>query len=203
MNNSYLKAFLLSVALTGIFFCLIIFLFHALGILSKHDQDLASSQSTGLPIYIFLLQFIIPAVGLWLYRFLNNKFPNNDLDKFSLSMSNLILGICVAMLFFGYLKTYTLVTFSILFGFLLFIEYKNKLRFTYRFYRTYVALLIPFYLLCLLIKNQTPLTFNQNATLKLDLIYLPIEAYFYFMGMLLVSIYLFEFFKSKGLNTRG
>lgn len=150
-----------------------------------------------------LLQFVIPALGLWLYRFFNTKFPNNNLDKFSLSVSNLILGICVAMLFFGYLKGYTLVTFLILFTLLLYIEYKNKLRFMYRFYRTYFALLIPFYLLCSLAKDQAPLLYNQNATLKLNLVYLPIEVYFYFMGMLLMTIYLFEFFKSKAAQIRA
>lgn len=203
MNNSHLKSFLLSVALTGMFFFLITLLFIALGALSFKKQALSSPVFISLPASLFLLQFIVPAIGLSIYRFLNNKFPKNDLDKFSLSLSNLILGICVAMLFFGYLKTYTLITFLILFGFLLFIEYKNKLRFSYRLYRTYAALLIPFYLLCLWIKNQSQVIFNPNATLKLDLVYLPIEAYFYFMGMLLITIYLFEHFKSKELNTRG
>lgn len=203
MNNNNLKAFVLSITLTGILFCLITFLFNALGILSINEQASASTQTGPLSIVVILLQFAIPILGLYLYCFLNNRFPNNDLDKFSLSISNLILGICVAMLFFGYLKTFTLVTFLILFGLLVYIEYKGKLRFMYRFYRTYVALLIPFYLLCLLVKNQAQLRFDRNATLKLDLIYLPIEAYFYLMSMLLVAIYLFEIIKSKNLNTRG
>ncbi|MFA4871229.1 MAG: lycopene cyclase domain-containing protein [Pedobacter sp.] len=107
------------------------------------------------------------------------------------------------MLFFGYLKLYTLITFLILFALLLYVEYKNKLRFMYRFYRTYAALLIPFYLLCIFIKKQPQLVFNENATLKLNLFYLPIEVYFFFMGMLLVAIYLFEFFKSKKPDTHG
>lgn len=142
-------------------------------------------------------------LGLFSYRFLNNSFPKNHLEKFSLSVSNVILGICVAMLFFGYLKLYTLVTFSILFILLIYIEYKNKLRFMYRFYRTYVALLIPLYFLCLYIKTQGPILFNKNSTLKLDLIYLPIEAYFFFMGMLLMSVYLFELFKNKAVKKNG
>ena len=194
MNNSYTKAFLLSVALTGIFFLLVTYLFSALGVLSLSEPGLFNTIA---------LQFFIPGIGLYLYEFLNKKFPNNSLDSFSLSLSNLVLGICVAMLFFGYLKLYTLITFLILFALLLYVEYKNKLRFMYRFYRTYAALLIPFYLLCIFIKKQSQLVFNENATLKLSLFYLPIEVYFFFMGMLLVAIYLFEFFKSKKLDTHG
>lgn len=157
----------------------------------------------GLPLLLILFPFIISALGLLSYRFLNNSFPNNNLEQFSLSLSNLILGICVAMLFFGYLKWYTLITFSILFILLLYIEYKNKLRFMYRFYRTYMALLIPLYFLSLYIKTQPPLLFSKAATLKLNLIYLPIEAYFFFMGILLMAVYLFEFFKSKALSANG
>jgi len=203
MNNNYPKVFLLSVVLSGFIFCLITLLFKTLGILSFNDLDTTMPLIAGLPIAIILLQFIIPALGLILYRFLNNRFPNNRLEKFSLSLSNLILGICVAMLFFGYLKWYTLVTFLILFVLLLYIEYKNKLRFMYRFYRTYAASLLPFYLLSVFIKNQGKLLFNQNASLKLNLASIPIEAYFYFMGMLLVTIYLFELFKSRGEKTNG
>lgn len=194
MNKSYTKAFLSSVALTGVFFFLITYLFSVLGVLSLNELGLFNTIT---------LQFFIPAMALYLYQFLNKRFPNNSLDSFSLSLSNLVLGICVAMLFFGYLKSYTLITFLILFVLLLYVEYKNKLRFMYRFYRTYAALLIPFYLLCIFIREQSLLVFNENATLKLNLFYLPIEVYFFFMGMLLVAIYLFEFFKSKKLDTHG
>jgi hypothetical protein len=203
MNNRYPKAFSLSVALTGIFFFLITYLFSLLGVLSLSEPGLFNTQNPGLTLSLIALQFFLPALGLGLYNFLNNKFPNNSLDSFSLSLSNLVLGICVAMLFFGYLKLYTLITFLILFALLLYIEYKNKLRFMYRFYRTYATLLIPFYLLCIFIKKQSQLIFNEDATLKLNLFYLSIEVYFYFMGMLLAAIYLFEFFKSKKLGTHG
>ena len=73
----------------------------------------------------------------------------------------------------------------------------------YRFYRSYTALLIPFYLTCLFLKQTPILTFNKNATLKLNLFDVPIEAYFYLMNMLLMSVYLFELFKSKSAKANG
>jgi len=198
MNNRHPKAFFFSVALTGVFFCLIIFLFSLLNILSFNLKLSAYGPFVaGLPVAMLLPAFLAPALGLWTYLFLNNRFPNNNLEKFSLSVSNLILGICAAMSFFGYLKWYTLITFLILFILLLYIEYKNKLRFMYRFYRAYAVLLVPFYILCLAIKNASFLILNGNAGLKLNLFSLPIEAYFSFMGILLTAVYLFEFFKNK------
>jgi len=203
MNNSYTRTILLSICLTGILFSLFAILFSALGILSFNANLLTGVVIAGLPIQIILLSFVIPALGLYTYRFLNTRFPNNNLEKFSLSVSNLMLGICIAFLFFGYLKLYTATTFIVVLALLLYIEYKNKLRFMYRFYRTYLVLLIPFYLGCLVVKKQSFLVFNENASLKLYLAHLPIEAYFYFMGMLLLAVYLFELFKSKMVKVDG
>lgn len=203
MNNIYTKTILLSICLTGIIFSLVTILFTTWGILSFNPSLLTGIVIGGVPLPILLLSFIIPLLGLYLYLFLNARFPNNNLEKFSLSVSNLMLGICIAFLFFGYLKLYTATTFFIVFSLLLYIEYKNKLRFMYRFYRTYFALLIPFYISCMFIKKQSYFLFHENASLKLYLAYLPIEAYFYFMGMLLMTVYLYEFFKNKMVKVDG
>ena len=73
----------------------------------------------------------------------------------------------------------------------------------YRFYRVYALLLLPFYAACLIIGKQSVMKFNENATLKLKLGGVSIEAYFYLMGMLLMSVYLFELFKDKKLTANG
>jgi hypothetical protein len=203
MNNSYTRTILLSICLTGLLFSLFAILFSTLGILSFNTNLSTGIVIAGLPIQIILLSFVIPALGLYTYRFLNTRFPNNNLEKFSLSVSNLMLGICIAFLFFGYLKLYTATTFIVVLALLLYIEYKNKLRFMYRFYRTYLVLLIPFYLGSMVLKKQSLFVFNENASLKLYLAYLPIEAYFYFMGILLMAVYLFELFKSKMVKVDG
>lgn len=73
----------------------------------------------------------------------------------------------------------------------------------YRFYRVYALLLIPFYAACGIIRNQSVMKFDENATLKLKLGGVSIEAYFYFMSMLLLAVYLFELFKSKTGKVNG
>ncbi len=73
----------------------------------------------------------------------------------------------------------------------------------YYFYRAWAAMLIPFYLVSLIVKSQQALTFNENASLKLSLLQLPIEAYSCFMGMLLMTVYLFELFRHKMTRTNG
>lgn len=192
MTNNSIKTTLLSVLITGSLFTALTFLFVSMGILSFSSPVLAG-----------LVPFLVPAVGLGLYHFLNERFPNNELEKFSLLASNLLLGVCIALLFFGYMRWYTAVTFFMLFALLFYIEYKNKLRFMYRFYRTYLLLLVPFYLICIGLSGQGVFKFNEAASLKLKLGVVAIEGYFYFMLMLLLAVYLFELLKRKTDKANG
>lgn len=150
-----------------------------------------------LPVEELLLLFILPLAGLAIYQFLNLRFPDNTLEKYSLAVSNILLGVCIAMLYFGHQKFYTLFTFCILLVFMVYIEYVNKLRFMYRFYRAYLVSLIPFYLSYGILTSLPVLQYNSEETLNFNLAHIPFESHFYFMAMLLLSVYLFELFKSK------
>lgn len=192
MNINTTKAALLSLLITGTVFSLLTFLFVKLRILSFNSPVLAGVSA-----------FLVPAIAIGLYQFLNNRFPGNALEKYSLLTSNLLLGLCVALLFFGYQKWYTAITFLTLFALLFFIEYKNKLRFMYRFYRCYVLLLIPFYIVAAVLDGKGSFKFSEAATLKLKLGHIGIEGYFYFMAMLLFAVFFFEFFKHKPGKANG
>lgn len=153
-----------------------------------------------LPIEELLLLFLLPLSGLAIYLFLNMRFPDQKLEKYSLAVSHFLLGICIAMLYFGHRKFYTLFTFSILTMFLVYVEYVNKIRFMYRFYRAYLVSLIPFYLVYGILTALPVVQYNHLETLDFNLCYIPFESHFYFMAMLLLSVYLFELFKSKARN---
>jgi len=150
-----------------------------------------------LPIEELLLSLFLPIAGIAIYDYLNSRYPDNTSDKYSLAVSNIMLGICIAMLYFGYQKLYTVFTFSILLVFILYIEYVSKIRFMYRFYRAYLVSLIPFYLVYGLSTSIPVLQYNVSETLNFNLAHIPFEAHFYFMGMLLLSIFLYEVFKAR------
>lgn len=150
-----------------------------------------------LPVEELLFMLVMPLCGLGIYSFLNARYPATGLEKYSLALSNMLMGICIAILFFGYHNLYTLITFSMLLAFILYVEYVNKIRFMYRFYRAFLVSLIPFYS-CAAILNSLPVVqYNENETLIFSLGNVPFESAFYFMGMLLLTIYLFEAFKNK------
>lgn len=154
----------------------------------------------GLPAEELLLLFALPLAGIAIYEFLNFKYPDNGLEKYSFAVSNMLLGVCIAMLYFGHQKLYTVFTFFILLVFLIYVEYVNKIRFMYRFYRAFLVSLIPFYgiygILCALPAVQ----FTTEETVDFSLANIPFESPFYFMSMLLLSIYLFELFKSRAVK---
>lgn len=133
-----------------------------------------------LPLEEWLFCILMPFTGLSIYTFLNLNFPDNGLQKFSLTVSNLLLGLCIAMLFFAYRtgNVYGITFDVILVLLLIYVEYINKLRFMYRFYRAYLVCMILFYPAYLIITGLA-------------------QIHFYFMIVLLTSVYLFEFFKSK------
>lgn len=134
----------------------------------------------GLPFEERLFCVVMPFAGLSIYSSLNVRFPDNNLDRFSLTVSNLLLGLCIAMVFFGYRleNLYDMCLYAALGLLILFIEYVNRLRFMYRFYRSWLTAIVLFY----------PVYFAVTG-----LPHLPM----YFMLIMLTSTYLMELFKSK------
>ncbi|ETZ21274.1 lycopene cyclase domain-containing protein [Pedobacter sp. V48] len=191
------KPMIPAVLASGLFFSVVALVFNQFKLSVFSAEYTVGVHILQLPIEEILFHFILAFAGLNVYVVLNAHFSKNNLEKFSLSFSNLLLGVLFAMLFFTYTKLYSVVTFSVLFLLLFYIEYVNKLRFMYKFYRAYVVLLIPFCLLYLLIGGLPILTYVFEETIKLKLGTIPFENLFSLMSNLLLSVYLFEVIKSK------
>jgi len=192
-----LKSTIAATLIAGIIFSAIAIFFVIFKVWSFNPAYLVGVYYRELPLEQYLFSFTFSFAGLGIYHYLNAKFPNNHLQKFSLSVSNLMLGVCVAFLFFAYAKWYTVITFSVLFILLLYIEYLNKLRFMYRFYRAYVVCLIPFYICYGIICNWPIIQYQATETVKLKVSNIPLENHFYIMGMLLLAVYVSEFFEKR------
>jgi hypothetical protein len=150
-----------------------------------------------LPLEAYLFVFALTFCSLAIYSYLNKKYPNNDLQKYSLAFSNLLLGVFVAVLYFAYTKWFSVITVSMLLVLLLAVEYVSSLRFMYRFYRAFVFSLIPFYISLGVICNLPIITYEVKETMEVQIGNIPFENHFYFMGMLLVGVYFVEYFKDR------
>ena len=151
----------------------------------------------GLPLEEYLFIFSFSFAGLGIYNYLNAKFPNNDLQKYSLAVSNLMVGVGIAFLFFGHTKWYTLIVFAFLLLLLFGVEYINRIRFMYRFYRAYLVMLLPFYGIYALMCNLPIILYDANQNVKISLAKVPLENHFLMMATLLLAVYSFEIFKSR------
>ena len=150
-----------------------------------------------LPVEFYLFTFAFSLAGLAIYSFLNAKFPNNSLQRYSLAVSNMLLGICIAFIFFAYSKWYTVVIFGSLFILLLFIEYKNVLRFMYRFYRAFIVCLLLFYACYGWLYHLPVITHDHKESVGFEVLNVPLETPFLMMASLLLGVFLLEAINSR------
>ncbi|RZJ79340.1 MAG: hypothetical protein EOO47_11130 [Flavobacterium sp.] len=167
---------------------------YLLGIITYNTPE---ATFRDIPIAQYLIIFTFSLVGVSLYQYLNLKFPKNDLQKYSLAVSNLLLGLCVAFLFFAYNKWYTLSTFATLLVLLLLIEYVGKLRFMYKAYRAFLVILVLFQIIYTVLFWNDIITLNNAHISGMRVLKVPIENHFTLLAIILVGVYMFEFFKSK------
>ncbi len=195
------KFVLPAIFLTGLIFLVWDVLFVKLNVWSFNPAYLIGVSFMGLPIEEILFFLTVPYACIFIYECLNAYFPANKLERYSLALSNLLLGLCVAFIFFAYSKWYTVINFSFLLLVLLFVEYVNKpLRFMYRFYRAYGVALIPFYIVNGFLTRIPVVEYNSKEILGVRVGTIPLEDHFYLMSLLLLNVYLYEWFKKRALK---
>lgn len=195
------KFILPAILITGAVFLIWDLLFVKLDVWSFNPDYLVGIYLWGLPLEEILFFLTVPYACVFIYECLNVYFPKNHLQKYSLALSNLFLGLSIAMLFFGYQKWYTLINFGFLLVVLFVVEYVNaRFRFMYRFYRAYLVSLIPFYIVNGFLTAIPVVIYNNNENLSFRVGTIPFEDHFYLMSLLLMNVYLYECFKSKAVK---
>ncbi|WP_412467240.1 lycopene cyclase domain-containing protein [Pedobacter sp. KLB.chiD] len=191
-----------AILLTGIVFLIWDILFTKLNVWSFNPDYLVGINLFGLPLEEMLFFLTVPYACVFIYECLNIYFPKNNLQKYSLAVSNLFLGLSVALLFFGYNRWYTLINFGFLLIVLAYVEYVNvKLRFMYRFYRAYLVSLVPFYIVNGFLTAVPVVMYNDKENIGFRVGTIPFEDHFYLMSLLLMNVFLYEFFKSRAGKT--
>lgn len=191
------KAILTAVFGTGVIFTAATLLLKRVGVLSYNLEAFIADDGAGIPFEIILSNFVFPFTGIAIYNALNKRYPEQTYEKYSLAVSNILMGLCIAMIFFAYNKWYPMFTFILMILTLLFVEYKNKIRFMYRFYRAYLLSLVAFLMVSIGYHYKGNIRYTEGKTISFDLIFIPFESYFYLFSMVLIGILLLEIFKKK------
>jgi energy-converting hydrogenase Eha subunit E len=186
-----------AIAAGALFNVMLSFAFSNLNIVQYQSKYLSAGQADGIPLEQVLLSFALPFAFLVIYGFLNSAKPITKTDKFSLSISNVLMGLSIAMLFFAYNKGLAVVTFSLLLLLLFYLEYRNQLRFMLPFYRAYAVALILFLVVFVPINALSIYRYTKGQTIELSIAYIPFEAYFSFLTMGLVTVFAYELSKRR------
>lgn len=171
--------------------------FASAGIWVYEDQYLLNVFVLHVPVEHYLLNFALCFSGAMVYSYVNQKFDNNNLQKYSLAFSNLLLGICVAFIFFGHKFSFTLIAFSLMLLILFLVEYVGKLRFMYRFYRSFLLMLMPAIVVFGLLKMIPIIKYPHTDALKVATLGGVAENTVLFFAMFLICIYTYEAVKQK------
>lgn len=164
-------------------------------ILSYQVNAFGSNSFQGQPVIAPLFMFLMFFAALYFYVFLNKKYFHNTLEKYSFAVSNILLGLCIAVGFFANARPFTLLTFVLLFLCLIAIEYINKIRFMGKFYRLFLAFLMPFWLINFVLISQKTMVFNPEMRVQLNIGPVPVENLFIWFIFSLVAVYFFERFE--------
>ena len=192
------KFVLPAILITGVVFLIWDLLFTKLNVWSFNSDYIIGVKLFGLPLEEIMFFLTVPYACIFIYECLNAYFPTDKLQRYSLALSNLFLGVCIAFLFFGYNRWYTVINFGFLCLVIGYVEYVNsKLRFMYKFYRAYLVALIPFYIVNGFLTAIPVVMYNDAENIGVRVGTIPLEDHFYLMALLLMNVYLYEFFKNK------
>lgn len=190
-------AMLSAAAIAGVFNVLMTYVFTGVRVLSFGDSMILGAKVAGVPVEQLLLCFLLPYVFLAIYLFLNTNQPLQKADKYSLSISNVLMGLSIAMIFFAYNKALAAITFSSMLLILFYIEYRSTLRFMLAFYRAYLFALVVFLVIFVPLHIASFYRYALPGTIELKLAYIPFEGYFYFFTMGLIVVFSYERLKQS------
>ena len=157
----------------------------------------------GLPLEEWLFFICIPFASVFIYEVVIYYDKNNRLKKFASPVNGLMMVVSFGFIMLGYNQWYTVVTGVALLSLTLIHQFVLKTQHTYlgRFYVALLFIFIPFIgvngiLTGSFIPDQV-VWYNMNETFGIRVFTIPMEDFFYCTFMMLLTITVFEYLKSK------
>ncbi|MEO8886246.1 MAG: lycopene cyclase domain-containing protein [Mucilaginibacter sp.] len=184
-------------AITGLVFLFWDVLFTINGVWSFDARHIIGIKFFQLPLEEILFFLTVPFACLFIYACINYYVKWQPSAQWTRIITNLLIIFSVLALIFYYDRLYTLVTFSLLWVLLVFLQYAFKVKWLNRFYLTYLVALIPFYIVNGYLTAIPVVLYNDLQNMGVRVGTIPLEDHFYCMAMLLMNVGFFEYFKGK------
>jgi lycopene cyclase domain-containing protein len=188
--------------MTGLVFLGWDILFTIKGVWLFNQKYIAGLLFLHLPVEEILFFLTVPFACLFIYACLNHYVKWGINNQISDYLSNLFILLSAWLLLFNYDKLYTAVTFSLLIILILLVQYVFKSAWLSRFYRAYLVVLIPFYMINGILTALPVVIYNNTENMGKRIGTIPFEDHFYCMSLLLMNVGFFEYFRRKNQPTK-
>lgn len=189
-------------AITGLIFLGWDVLFTVKGVWSFNENYITGFTIFQLPIEEVFFFLTVPFACLFIYECLNHYVKWEINNRITSTISNFLIVLSVCILITFYIKLYTLITFSLLLVLAVLMQYLLKAVWLSRFYRAYLVVLIPFYIINGILTALPIVIYNNAENMGKRIGTIPFEDHFYCMALLLMNVGFFEYFRRKNLATQ-
>lgn len=195
------KAFWLAAIITAIPFILWDMVYTKLGVWGFNPIHITGIHFFNLPIEELLFFICIPYACIFTWTWLQNLITKERVKGIEPFITILLVSFLLMGAVFFYPRLYTSLTFSALALAILFLKYILKVDWLSQFYFTYLILLIPFTIVNGLLTGtgfESPIVWYDNSqNMSIRLLTIPVEDIFYGMLLIMINVFLYEFFKRK------
>ena len=175
--------------------------FTRIGVWGFNPAYLTGYNLFHLPIEEILFFICIPYACVFTYFcfkiFLDEKFKLRYEDQ----ITKIILLIATLGAILYYNRLYTFYTCVGLIVFLVYLKYGMKVKWLSLFFYSHMFLLLPFFIVNGILTGTGPekpvVWYNNSENMGVRLLTIPLEDVFYGMLMLLLNVFLFEYFRQK------
>jgi lycopene cyclase domain-containing protein len=189
------------IIITALFFLAWDVIFTLNGVWSFNRNKIIGLYFFRLPLEEVLFFFTVPFACVFIYACLNYYIKWQLPQKAVNVTSALLFMACLAALFVFRGRLYTMVTFGVLFLLICLAHYIFKAHWLSRFYRAYLVVLLPFFVVNGILTGVPVVLYNSTGNMNIRIGTIPLEDFFYLMALLLMNVGFFESFKSSNQTT--
>lgn len=194
------KYMLPAIIFSGAVFVMLNIRFLESGIISYNANYLIGKYIFNFPLEEWLFLLIISLFSFSVYILVNVKFDNFDKPGFFQSLSVILV---LAFAFEAWTSRQKLVPFFIFFLLVIYFGYTLfRRRFNThltKFYISYVLVAIPFFLIKAFLNTLPVILYNNEHTLGIRLINMPVEEFGTLFLLMLINITIFEYLRDNHL----
>ena len=195
------KSLLISIILTNLVFIPWDVYFTKISVWGFNSNYYFGYSIFGLPVEELLFFICIPYACVFMHYSLLELYPKFTFTRvIGKRITVLILSTFFLMLLFNYDKWYPLINYSIAIVLLFFVYFNNKIL-LYRYYKTFIVMLIPFFIVNGVLTGtgivDEVVWYNNFENMGIRLFTIPVEDITYAFTLILSNLYIVDYFHQK------